>query len=436
MTRPLAAALVIAGALLAALGAVAPPARAATTTCSADGSVCTTSSTLPDGSAYTTTFDATTGTYSFTSNGKTSGSGSFILFFGPSSVEIVGSETINGVTSQIDCTISASGGHSGQCGVLPGFLDTVAAANTGPAQQAALSGSSQAILRSETELTRDLISARIRALAREMAAARETGTQQPDGSAGAGYYGGLSTGGADRKWGFWSDASGSYLSDDSAAAGFEGYGTAALAGVDYRLGEAWLLGFAAGYLRADLEVKAIHGIRLSNGAQLGPYASYVISSHFSLDALFAYARLANGFSGIGNFDSNRYTGAANVNAFYDVGHFALTGFAGYAYALESPAAGLPPAAAAPQPTLVRYGSLKIGGEAAYPLGDFEPYVPLSLAYETTRPLDGAGRLGVTIGIGTRYRINDAVKAGFLVTTEEARSHSTNVVAGASLRIAF
>jgi len=236
--------------------------------------------------------------------------------------------------------------------------------------------------------------------------------------------------------GFWSDASGSYLSDDSAAAGFEGYGAAALTGVDYRLDEAWLIGFAAGYLRADLHVKATQGIRISNGAQFGPYVSYVIASHFSLDALFAYARLANGFSGIGNFDTNRYTGAANLNAFYDAAGFALTGFAGYAYALESPAAGAPPAAATPQPNVVRYGSLKIGGEIAYPLGDFEPYVPLSLAYETSRPRDGTGRVGVTPGIGTRYRINDSVKAGFLVTTEEARAHSTNLVAGASLRIAF
>jgi len=57
-------------------------------------------------------------------------------------------------------------------------------------------------------------------------------------------------------------------------------------------------------------------------------------------------------------------------------------------------------------------------------------------YETTQPRDGTGRGGVTVGLGGRYQIDDSVKGGFVVTTEQARSHSQNVVAEANLRIVF
>ena len=43
---------------------------------------------------------------------------------------------------------------------------------------------------------------------------------------------------------------------------------------------------------------------------------------------------------------------------------------------------------------------------------------------------------VVIGAGTRYRFTDAIKGGIEVTSDEARSHSTNIVGAANLRISF
>src|SRR5208282_5778900 len=133
---------------LLVLGALDRPARAATTTCNSDGSVCTTTGTLSDGSQYTATINSTTNTYTFTSTGRTSGSGTFALTFSSNAVELTGSETINGVTSKIDCVRALDGTYSGQCGVIPGLIDTVAmaaAAAPPPSRQPALNGSSQAI---------------------------------------------------------------------------------------------------------------------------------------------------------------------------------------------------------------------------------------------------------------------------------------------------
>jgi hypothetical protein len=41
-----------------------------------------------------------------------------------------------------------------------------------------------------------------------------------------------------------------------------------------------------------------------------------------------------------------------------------------------------------------------------------------------------------LGLGSRYRIDDSLKADFLVTGEVARSNSSDVTASLNLRLAF
>ena len=61
---------------------------------------------------------------------------------------------------------------------------------------------------------------------------------------------------------------------------------------------------------------------------------------------------------------------------------------------------------------------------------------MTFEYETTQTHDGTGRFAVVTGLGARYQLDDSVKAGLFVTTEEARSHYTSVVGGANIRITF
>ncbi|HYB55392.1 MAG TPA: autotransporter outer membrane beta-barrel domain-containing protein, partial [Alphaproteobacteria bacterium] len=229
--------------------------------------------------------------------------------------------------------------------------------------------------------------------------ARQSMADDPWGSSS-----GVSAGAPAKNWGFWSDGSGSYLDDNNAAVvKYSGSGITALAGVDYNLDNLWLFGFNAGYVRTDLNIPTLPGRRLANGLQLGPYISYIISSHFSADGIFNYTRLSNAASTLGHFDSDRFTGALNVNAYYDVEPFSLTGYFGYAYAVESPDSPTAPLTVAGMPTNIHYGTLKVGGEAAYPIGKFEPYLPVTFEYETTQTHDGTGRVAVVTGLGARYR---------------------------------
>src|SRR5208282_1700513 len=269
------------------------------------------------------------------------------------------------------------------------------------AQETALRGTAHGTTRTQVETTVDIITARIRSISRDIAISSGT-AQTSELEERPSSYSGMAAGSTDLKWGFWIDSSGTYLADSSPIAKFNGFGFDELAGIDYNLDNKWLFGFNAGYVRTDVHIPVIAGSRLEDGAQVGPYISYVASSHVTGDLLFNYSRLSNSATGLASFNSNRYAAAGNINFFYDVGGFSLTGFMGYTYAIENPTS-MAPGLIGGVPTSIHYGAVKVGGEAAYPIDNFEPYIPLTVEYETTNPRDGTGRGVVIIGAGARYR---------------------------------
>jgi hypothetical protein len=291
----------------------------------------------------------------------------------------------------------------------------------------------QAIMSAQVRAFSTVLTTRIQSFVFDLALQRIGGRRQPFSAVRTG----LSAGSPyeDTNWAVWADGSGSYLRNDSSLGGFEGYSVVALSGIDYSLDQTWLFGFSAGHVRSDVGVKSVNGNRTSTGVVVGPYLAYILNEHFSADGLFNFTRLDNTATNTNDFVTHRYTGAVNFNAFYNIEDFALTGYVGYLYAAENPTT---PSlrTVLDRPSAVHYGAIKIGGEMAYPMGDFEPYLPLTVEYETTQPRDGVGRTGLRLGLGSRYRVSDALKADFLLTGELARSNSADVTASFNLRLAF
>jgi hypothetical protein len=342
----------------------------------------------------------------------------------------------SGTTSVIvNCNINAATAtFSGNCGPF-------ASSGNPTAVNAALAGASQTSTRNEVQLSNSVLSNHIEAVSRDIAlslggAAQGAALPQTPHS-------GISAGSDDLKWDVWVDGSGSYLNNSSAVAASNGYSVVALTGIDYKYSDAWVFGFDAGYVRSDLNVNATAGPRVANGAQLGPYLSYVINEHLSIDGSFQYTRNSNnitGNNGLGLFtstayDSNRYNPSVGLDAFDNWNGFRFTGNLGYSYAVELPTSSVPLAIGG-APTSVHDSAITIGGAVDYPIGSFDPFIPVSVSYETTPTRDGTGRAGLTFGAGTRYDIADTVHASFQVTTEQLRSHSQNVVGEASLRVNF
>lgn len=314
---------------------------------------------------------------------------------------------------------SSSAGSSSSSGLSPSGEPLAAATHS------AIRSQSDSI---DTALS-DYLRWRLRDMAQSMSPA---GT----GEASDGLIRGMSAGSPMQNLVAWGDASTSYLKNDTSAFANEGYGVTGLVGLDSSFNENWLFGLSAGYAWTQLKVKALAGDKLEHGAVLGPYLSYVINPHLAVDASFTYGRLSNSFAGASSFDADRFTGAANVDLFADIGAFKLSGVVGYLYAYESPTTSSVPTVLNGFPTTQRYGAIKISGEAAYPVGNFEPYLPIAYTYETTRPVDAVGRNTITLGVGLRYRMSDSLNAALQATDDEFRSHSRDETFSANLRWSF
>jgi outer membrane autotransporter protein len=252
---------------------------------------------------------------------------------------------------------------------------------------------------------------------------------------------GLAAGSEPMKYGVWVDASGSYLSNDSPGHAYQGRTVTALSGIDAVIGQSWVAGFSAGYTNAALSVLQLDGTRRNDGAIAGPYLSYIIDQNFTIDGNFTYGRLSNDVTTgpvatSRHFSSHRYAASVNGNYFTDVGPVSLVGFGGYSYAFEHAAGATDSTGIAFAATSTRYGAIKLGGEISYPLGNFEPYLPLTYEFQTTAPTDGVGRNAVILGAGLRYRYGDRLTIGILATTEQVRSHQQDDTIGANLRYSF
>ncbi|MFI5022077.1 MAG: autotransporter outer membrane beta-barrel domain-containing protein [Alphaproteobacteria bacterium] len=389
---------------------------------------CSASGTSSGGQPFSVSFNPSTGTGTITLDSQpaqpvtvtTTGSTTFVAASGPNT---------------FDCTLPSGSTFTVSSSLTSGSKFSCVQVGSGAgAQETALRGTAHGTTRTQVETTVDIITARIRSISRDIAISSGT-AQTGELDERPSFYSGMAAGSTDLKWGFWIDSSGTYLADSSPIAKFNGFGFDELAGIDYNLDNKWLFGFNAGYVRTDVHIPVIAGSRLEDGAQVGPYISYVASSHVTGDLLFNYSRLSNSATGLASFNSDRYAAAGNINFFYDVGGFSLTGFMGYTYAIENPTS-MAPGLIGGVPTSIHYGAVKVGGEAAYPIDNFEPYIPLTVEYETTNPRDGTGRGVVIVGAGARYRFTDAIKGGIEVTSDELRSHSTNIVGAVNLRISF
>jgi outer membrane autotransporter protein len=302
-------------------------------------------------------------------------------------------------------------------------------------QLAALTASSVGIVRSEVRQAETAIEDRVRDISRDLAHGLRLSTSSGDAG-----QSGLSAGSDPAKYSVWLDASGSYLSDDDPVKGNHGRTAAALSGIDAVIGESWVVGLAVGYNTAALSVTSFgnSGNRHSQGVVIGPYASYIINQNWSVDCNVNYTRLDNTVvtPAASGFPGNRYTAAVNANYYADVGPVSLTGFGGYTYAYEHDETFTDNGNAIFPTTSIYYGAFKIGVEASYPIGNFEPYLPLTYEYETTTPRDGTSRNDIVVGLGLRYTLGDALKLGLVATTTQLRSHYQEDTIAANLRYSF
>ena len=363
-----------------------------------------------------------------------------------------GNFTINGIPANqklLSCSASSTTTTftippSGPTVIVPTYPATCYLTDT----PRALLSSIKQELRSQSNEVIDMITDRLRSVTQDLAEGSLPAVQTPPGgtvilndfsSNPQPKYNGLSAGAGVTRWGLWANASGSFLTNNNPAFAFNGPSVVALTGLDYIVDRKWIFGLAAGYTHADLALSPSFINREVDGAVVGPYAAYIFDSNWSIDGLVNYTSLENDITAplpfpAGSYHSDRVTAASNLDYFTTYNGFKLTGFGGYAYSWEGGNTNLVlPSALANN---VKYGAIRIGGEAAYPVGAWEPYVPLRFEYETTAPLDGTSRAALVVGAGLRYRWSDMLTGGLLFESTELKTHTRDMVISGHLRWSF
>lgn len=247
---------------------------------------------------------------------------------------------------------------------------------------------------------------------------------------------GLSAGDAWENYSFWLSYSRVETEDDLSSTAYDSSTNNAMAGIDYIVSDRMVVGLA--FLAEDNDVDTVFntGSQKIDGFMVAPYFGYSLTDVFSIDGSVGYGGYdidqvrtdpVTGTLVDGDTESDRWFASFNLNAFRNVGNWFLSGRAGMVYSEEDhdgytetgvAGAAVNPAVASQE---LEFGQLQIGGEAAYSLGNFEPFVSAFYEYDFEREkiIVNAGqarpdndRDDVRLGLGVRAFSNDGF-AGIL-----------------------
>lgn len=241
-----------------------------------------------------------------------------------------------------------------------------------------------------------------------------------------------------------------------------------LAGFDRLFAERFLLGFAFGHQWVESESDFNGGKTETDGFTVAPYAAVLLNEMFSIDATGGYSPLdydqdrvspTDGTTTAAEFDSDRWFAAVNLNALKSFDKLVVSARLGYLYTEEEQDGYVETgsAASAAAGTLrtvqqrdIELQQLIVGGEVAYGLGQFEPYV-IALYHNDLERDDGedAGGLPgnftsvqpddddeVNLGFGIRWYSTWGASATFEYSRTEGREDFDNDTFMFTLRAAL
>jgi hypothetical protein len=270
------------------------------------------------------------------------------------------------------------------------------------------------------------------------------------GSIGVAPSGGISGGDAPgHNWSVWVDTSGSYLSNNSAGGSYNGSIWTGLAGVDQLVTDNIIAGAVIGGEGNSFKLTGSGGLRSGTGISITPYAAYILRDWASVDVELSYARLDNSVSVTGvqqaanHYQTNRVFAAGNLTGYWSIDALTLRAKVGLLTANNGGPSYTDSTGVRTRPASTSLLEAKLGGEATYHFGQFEPFVNLTLADD----LRGSGglnssvtgvrspsRYGLQYDAGLRYKTEGGIQVGFQAGGETLRGSQSSVMGGLFARI--
>ncbi|MFT5448167.1 MAG: hypothetical protein ACI9DC_003346 [Gammaproteobacteria bacterium] len=250
--------------------------------------------------------------------------------------------------------------------------------------------------------------------------------------------------------GVWGSFSRTDSKDDSAARTFKSDRNQFLGGVDISPWKDVIVGVALGYENSDVSTPVNGGNQDIEGFTAAPYVAVLLNETFSIDVSvgiskidITQSRVLSGTTISSKVDSTRTFMAGNINASRTFGNLLLTGKLGGLYARDSQDSFIESGGALSISNAARsfrLGQVRLGAEASWLMGEFEPFASLTLEhdYSTTVAAGGSNdNNGGVAGIGVRYfGIKNNISGSLDYQTIIGRKNLDEGTFGVSLRVTF
>ena len=196
---------------------------------------------------------------------------------------------------------------------------------------------------------------------------------------------GLNAGDSIMNYGVWGSYSYTDFKNDFASTAFDGRRHNLLAGVDIAPWENAVFGVAAGYERSNIDTNFNKGNQEADGYTLAAYVGYLLTKTWSVDASVGYSNIdsdqfrtdpATGARITSTPSSDRWFGTFNLNGFTRWENWQIGARAGLLYARSVQQSFTESNGASISKFTNELGQWNIGGDVAYSLDKFEPFVRL------------------------------------------------------------
>jgi hypothetical protein len=232
-----------------------------------------------------------------------------------------------------------------------------------------------------------------------------------------GYGSGYAAGEDGARYGVWANSGPTWVDNDFRNTDFQGRLVTALAGADYWLTEAILIGGFGGYERTDVDTDFNRGELDANGITAGLYGAVLVGENFSIEAQLGHTwtktdmdrrTLTGGRLVTGSTESRRLFGSLGFTGDFQIGNFLVSPTVRHLLAHERSDSFTESDGTRVDESAVALGILQVGGRASYLFEKFEPFVSLFGELETVstdtkvasgpKPRDDRASLDLSVGL--------------------------------------
>ena len=246
---------------------------------------------------------------------------------------------------------------------------------------------------------------------------------------------GLAAGDTFQNIGVWGSYAYSDFDNDFARTKYDGKRHMMFAGVDFSPRDDMVLGVSVGYEDTSIDTDFNNGKLDADGWTIAPYFGMILNDTWNIDVSAGWSEVDTdqnrNFGAItSDVDTDRWFLSANINGFTQVDNWLLTGRAGLlnAQSNDDDFTEVGTGALTVDDRTTNLTQFTIGGEAAYAMGNFEPFV--SAYYNNdlhaSETVLTAGRQpsndndDVLVGVGFRYFNDDNLSISAQYDTRQGR----------------